>query len=158
MDENFKIYFEQLKGGKIEKIEATFTPDFLCIKEDALQFKDPIQITGETYLADDALILHLDATTAAMISCSICNEPVKVPVDIHGFYHAEPIEGLKHGYFNFKEILREAILLEVPAFAECSKGNCPKRKEIGKFLKKPMNTDETGNRPFADINLDQFKP
>ncbi|MBA3237084.1 MAG: hypothetical protein H0T62_01885 [Parachlamydiaceae bacterium] len=158
MDETFKIYFEQLKGGKIEKIDATFTPEFLSVEEESLHFKDPVQLKGEAYLADDALILHLDAETVAVIPCSICNEPVKVPVEIHSFYHAEDIEGLKNGYFNFKEILREALLLEVPAFAECSKGNCPKRKEIVKFLKNPTSTEENGNRPFADINLDQFKP
>lgn len=158
MDDTFKIFFEQLKGGKVEKLDVTVAPDFLHIDEDVLQFKDPVLIKGEAYLADDALILHLNAEAIAVIPCSICNEPVRVPIEIRNFYHAEPIEGLKKGYFDFKEVVREAILLEVPAFAECSKGNCPKRKEIVKFLKKPASTDDTGNRPFADINLDQFKP
>ena len=55
--------------------------------------------------------------------------------------------------------LREAVLLETPTFAECE-GDCPRRKEIAKYLKKPEKTgpdgkDDEGYHPFADIKWDE---
>lgn len=157
MDEKFKIYLEQLKSGGTEKIDITCSSDFLGVNEENLYFEDPVQVTGEIYLADEELILHLDAFAKAIIPCSICNEPVKVELEVIGFYHAEPVAEIKRGSFNFQEVLREAILLEVPQFAEC-KGNCPQRKQVDKYLKKPKAPNDQGYQPFADINLDQFKP
>lgn len=158
MDEYFKIFFEQLRDGNTEKIDITCDPAFLEVKDEALSFKQPVKIQGEAYLADDTLILHLNISTSAAIPCSICNAPVESPIELKGFYHTEPIEEIKHGYFNFQEVVREAILLEVPPFAECHAGNCPDRKGISKYLKKPINAKNEGHQPFADINLDQFKP
>lgn len=158
MDETFKIFIEQLKSGGIEKIEITCAPDFLGVAEDALRFKHPIQVNGETYLADETVVLHFNTTTVAMISCSICNAPVETSIEVANFYHMLPLEEIKNGCFNFQEVLREALLLEVPLFAECSNGHCPQRKEIAKYLKSPTRKDSDGHQPFADINLDQFKP
>lgn len=157
MDERFKIFLEQLKSGDTEKIDITCSSDFLAVNEDDLRFEGPVHVTGDVYLADEELILHLDVSAKAIIPCSICNEPVKVEVEVIGFYHAEPIAELKTGSFNFQEVLREAILLEVPQFAECG-GNCPQRKQVDKYLKQPKAQDGQGYQPFADINLDEFKP
>ncbi len=157
MDERFKIFFEQLKEGSTEKIDITCDPDFLEVSEEALSFKDPVCIKGEVYVADSTLILHLDIATSARISCSICNAPVEIPVELIGFYHTESVEEMKEGYFNFREVIREAILLEAPAFAECHEGNCPDRKGIAKYLKQSTDVKNEGHQPFADINLDQFK-
>jgi uncharacterized metal-binding protein YceD (DUF177 family) len=158
MDEIFKIFTEQLKDGDIKKIDISCASEFLDVTEEALRFKDPIQVNGEVYLADDAVVLHFDAATIAIIPCSICNAPVKTEIKVNNFYHMIPLEEIKNGYFNFQDILREAILLEVPAFAECNNGQCQHRKEIAKYLKSPNRPESDGHQPFADINLDQFKP
>jgi uncharacterized metal-binding protein YceD (DUF177 family) len=157
MDERFKIFFEHLRDGGTDKIDITCDPDFLEVSDEALFFTQPVKIKGEAYLTDDTLILHLNIATSASISCSICNAPVTVPLELTNFYHTEQIEELKSGCFNFQQAVREAILLEVPAFAECHEGNCPDRKGIAKFLKKPTSAKNDGHQPFADINLDQFK-
>lgn len=156
MDERFKIFLEQLKGGATEKLEITCSPDFLEVKEPDLHFNDPVTVQGTAYLADEELILHIDCFVSAMIPCSICNAPVRVEMSIVNYYHVEPIAEVKLGYFNFKEVLREMILLEIPRFAECE-GGCPQRKQLDKYLKKSKISDDQGYQPFADINLDQFK-
>lgn len=157
IDESFRIYVEQLRDGQIEALTECFPADFLDVKEEALSFFDPVNIDGEAYLADDMLILHLNVSTIATMPCRICNEPVKVNVEINEFYHAEPLDEIKGSIFNFREILREAILLETPPTAECHEGKCPKRKTLQKFLKKEgekeNKDDDEGYRPFADLEL-----
>ncbi len=157
MDERFKIFFEYLQDGGTESIDITCEPDFLEVEEENLVFTKPVKITGETYLTDETLILHLNIVTSASIPCSICNAPVEVPIELTNFYHTEQIEEIKNGCFNYQEAIREAILLEVPAFAECREGNCPDRKDLSKFLKEPKSAKDDGHQPFADINLDEFK-
>ena len=145
-----KIYIEQLRNGHVEKINEIVPPDFLDITERDLAFKDPVAIEGEAYIASDDLILRLAVETHALIPCSICNENVKVQIQISNLTHAEPLGQIKSGVFDFMELLREAILLETPAFAECNDGKCSKRKEIKKYLKDPAEKQE-GYRPFADL-------
>lgn len=159
MDDRFKIYIEQLRDGHIEAISESFSPDFLEVQEKDLRFPNPIEVKGEAYLAEDNLVLHLTIATTAIIPCSICNEPVSVKIDIDGLYYAIPVEEIRAGIFNFREILRESVILEAPALSECNDGHCPQRKEIEKYLKKdrvPSDLDlDEGYQPFADIDFDK---
>lgn len=155
MDEAFKIYADQLRNGHIEQLDEKLAPDFMEIQDEDLTFLQPIEVTGEAYIADQELILHLNVYTQATIPCAICNEPVLVDVSLDGFYHAVPYEELKSGIYDYRHILREAILLETPRFGECE-GKCPKRKEIQKYLKKEGAIDdqsppEEGQQPFAHL-------
>lgn len=156
IDESFRIYVEQLRDGQIESLEETYPPAFLNVAEKDLAFVDPVRIKGEAYLADDVLVLHLDVRTLATMPCRICNESIKADVVINEFYHAEPLEEIKGSVFDFREMLREAILLETPPLAECHQGNCPKRKALQQFFKKEgtvKNGEEEGYQPFADLDL-----
>jgi hypothetical protein len=158
MDDDFKIYVDQLRNGHDKTIAEKLSPDFLEINERDLVFEKNVTLDGKAYLADQELILHWDIHAEALIACTICNAKVPVDIEIENFYHAEPLSEIKGAVFNFKELLRSTILLEVPSFAECNHGNCPKRKEIVKYLKeKPeLPSDEEGNegyRPFADLDL-----
>jgi uncharacterized metal-binding protein YceD (DUF177 family) len=161
MDDQFKIYVEQLRDGHIENIAEEFPPAIMDMNDKELAFHDKIVLRGQVYLAEETLVLHFNVTTSAILLCSVCNAPVKVPVEINGSYQTIPLEEIKGGVFNFKEILREAILLETPTFAECE-GDCPRRKEIAKYLKKtektgPDGNDDEGYHPFADIKWDKNK-
>lgn len=154
MDDQFKIYIEQLRGGHETQLDEKLAPAFMDIREDELSFEKEIDLQGKAYLAEDELIINWDIHTEALLPCSICNEKVSVPIDIENFYYSEPLSSIKSGVYNFKELLRETILLEVPPFAECHQGQCPKRKEIGKYLK-PDSIDEDANEgyhPFADLD------
>lgn len=146
----FRIYTDRLHDGHTEEFNEEVPPDFLEVSEEDLQFGDPVLFRGEAYTADDDLILHFTVSTAAKIPCSICNDPVKVEVGEFEFYHAEPMSEIRSGVFNFKELLREAILIEVPAFAECSQGQCPRRQELSKYLKDEDEGDQVYH-PFADL-------
>lgn len=153
MDDVFKIYVDQLRKGHEEKIHEKLGPDFLDIHESDLVFDQPIELEGTAYLAEKELILHWNIKTEVLVSCSICNDLVRIPLHIQNFYHSEPLSEIKSGVYYFKDLLRETVLLEVPAFAECCGGNCPKRKEYTKYLKISSGEDEEeGYHPFADLD------
>lgn len=156
MEDEFKIFVEQLRDGREKRINECLSPDFLEINEPDLAFDDPVELKGLAYLAEEELIINWDIRTVALISCAICNEKVPVDIVIENFYHSEPIEGISTGIYNFKQLLRDTILLEVPSFAECNGGDCPRRKEIAKYLKGPSSehsNDEEGYQPFADLDI-----
>ncbi len=146
----FKIYVEQLRDGQTARIDEVIPAEFLAVNDDDLKFEKPVTVKGEAYLAGENLVLHLVVTAKAIVPCVVCNEPAEVEIHLGNLYHLEPLEEIKGAIFNFKEVLREAILLEAPAFAECD-GKCRKRKEIQKYLKKSEETTEEGYHPFANL-------
>lgn len=151
MQENpFKIYIDRLRHGEVEKIALTLSPEFLDIQETELQFKSPVEIRGEVYLAEGELILHFHIITEARLPCAICNESTAVPVDIKKFYFTKPVTEITSHIFDFSKEVREAILLEVPFIVECCEGKCPSRKELAEYLAPPLN-DEEGWQPFKDL-------
>lgn len=157
-DERFKIYVDRLRTGELEVVKESLSPEFLDVKEKDLSYEDPVELQGEAYLADEMLILRFAIRTFATIPCRICNKKVKSPISVPQLYHALPIDEIKGSVFNFKEILREAVILETPAMAECA-GDCPERAVIGRYLKNKKNrnvsddTDDGGYRPFANIDI-----
>lgn len=156
MDDIFKIYTEQLRGGHERQIHERLSPEFLDTQESELTFNKDVQLDGCAYLAEQELVIHWNIQAEALIPCSVCNEKVPIDIRIDNSYCSESLENIPSDVFNFKELLRETILLEVPAFTECHGGNCPERKEIAKYLKDPSkegdNQDE-GYHPFADLDL-----
>lgn len=154
MDDAFKIYVEQLREGHEEIIREIFDPSFMDVRESDLSFHQPVELEGEAYLADRELVLHWDVKTVALMTCSVCNDPVKVPLHVQNFYHSESLAEIKTGIYSFKDLLRETLLLEVPSFVECCEGQCPKRQEYSKYLKKPSAplVEEEGYQPFADLD------
>lgn len=154
MDDFFKIYIEQLRDGREEQINEKLDPSFLDVQEPDLIFEKPVELEGVAYLAEHELVLKWNIRAEAIMPCSICNEPVKTLIDICDFYYSEPVSEIKTGVYNFKNLLRETILLEIPPFIECHEGQCPKRQEYQKYLKEPSNppSDEEGYHPFADLD------
>lgn len=158
MNEAFKIYIERLREKNFEKIEESFAPLFLDVHEGNLNYQDPIIVSGEAYLAEDELILKWNIATKAVLPCIICTEPVRIDVVIKACYQAIPLAEIKGGIFNFKNLLREAVILETPSFAECE-GKCPRRQEVVKFLKKESSQGkgEDSYLPFSNLKWDKKK-
>lgn len=155
----FNIYIEQLRDGQVEKIDEVLDPGFLDVDEADLSLKSPVQLYGEAYLADHELVLHWNIRTEARVPCVMCNELVAVPLVIDNFYASEMVAEIKSGVFNYRELLRETILLEVPPFVECCSGSCPKRQELSHYIKVSSDrfAEENGAcpdgfRPFADLD------
>lgn len=145
------IYVDRLKDGLVEKFAGTTNTEFLG--KDPL-FQENLTLSGEAYVTSDHLILKLQAKTVTWLPCSICNELTEVPLSLSDFYHAEPLSEIP-SVFDFSELLREDILLQLPLFVECG-GNCPHREEIKKFLKNPAEESVKGSLhdvqfPFSDL-------
>lgn len=148
--EGFKIYLDQLKNGHVERIEETFSPEFLEIQEEDLSFSKPILVNGEAYVTEGNLVLRLNIFTYAELLCSMCNEPVQVAIKLEDLYHTEPLDEVKGAIFSMADTIREAILLQTPLFAECNEGKCLSRKELDKYLSKP-GQEEKNHHPFEGL-------
>ena len=155
MSPQLKIYIDRLKDGHAEKIDETINSEILAVQEEHLSFLGQISIAGQAYLAEDHLIINSKISSVALIPCSICNKPVEVPIVLENFYFTIPLNELNSSVFDLTDEVREAILLQLPAFAECLEGRCPERTEIQEYLKKSdINAKEKdqSNFPFADLN------
>lgn len=153
MDNPFVIQIDTLKGGSVKKFNASFSSDFLDVNESDLCFKDKVQVSGETYLTDEDLVIHFNASTFAQIPCSICNRWVSLPLSVNGFYHTEPLTEIPGVIFDFRSIIREALLVELPKIAECN-GNCSERKDLSSYLHSKTPKDDSNQYfPFNDLKF-----
>lgn len=156
MEDSFKIYVDQLRDGHIEKIAETFSADFIGLHDADLAFEDPVHVEGEAYVAEDDFVMRLTIKTQALVPCVICNTLLRVPVVIQNAYFAIPRSDIKTGVYDFREALREQIVVDAPHLAECE-GHCPRRKELAKYLKEGSEDEtkdgEPGYHPFADFDF-----
>ena len=153
-EENFKIYVDRLREGTEVEITDKFDVDFLQIDDKELKFVGPLLLTGSAYVAETELIINWCFKVKALLPCTICTELTEVKVEIANGYECIQLSEIKNGIFNFKSLLREAVLIEVPFFAECNGGMCAQRAEISKYLKEndsDTSLDE-GQNPFADFD------
>lgn len=142
------ILIDRLKSGQTEKIDQKLDSEFLGPDEAELKFPTPVTVNGEAYLTDDHLIIHLKAETAVLMPCSICNQMIEADLKINNFYQAVPIEEISSAIFDYQDLLREALLLELPRTVECNGGKCPDRE----VLKPYMHAEDKTNFPFADLD------
>jgi len=148
----FKILIDRLKGGQTLKLEEMADPAFLGPDEPELRFKTPVSVKGEVYLTDDHLIIHLKTDTKVTMPCAVCNTMIDIDLKVDNFYHTEPIEEVRSAVYDYSEVLREALLIELPRTVECG-GKCPDRVMIAPYLRPQDRT----NFPFADINKEDLK-
>jgi uncharacterized metal-binding protein YceD (DUF177 family) len=156
--EALKVYVDRLKDGHHLKIKEILPPNFLDVQDEELLFQEPVHISGEIYLAEDHLVMHLTIGTSALLPCSICNGAVCSPIAIKDVYLTEPLEEIKNALFDVTERIRETILLQIPLFTECNQGKCPEREKIKPFLKSEETSlasksipKEVTYFPFADL-------
>lgn len=150
MDDQFRIYIEQLKKRGELSFREELSPDFIEVSEQALSFPSPVILRGTASIADKELLVVWDIDTTALIPCKICNAPVVVPVCVRRFYHSEPLAELKSGIYDFRNLLRETILLETPRFAECG-GACPERATLSRYASPGQSPDV--QHPFASLKV-----
>ena len=153
MQEVFKIWIDRLGEGNVQKIDGSFASSFLEVDEQELKFPAPVQVTGEAYLADQHLVIHLTARTTAAMPCTICNQMIETELAVKNFYHSEALEEIPSAVFDFAAPLREALLIELPHYFECCNGNCPERANIAPYLRSSPKAadDKKINLPFADL-------
>lgn len=149
MKNTLLIYIDRLEEGKEHIIEDSLDPSFMELNEKELQFKKNIIFNAKAYVANDYLVIQGKVKAYPILPCLVCNEPTESPIEIDHFYHTEKLSDIKGARFDYLELLRELILINIPHFIECSKGNCPERKNISQFLKKQEKTDAT--YPFNSL-------
>lgn len=152
MKEECLIWIDRLKSGQTQKITESLSPDFLKINEEDLKFTAPVQVQGDAYLSDDELIIHLKASTQAMMPCVICNQLITIALVLDDFYHAQPINEIPGAIFDFQEPLREALLLELPRYVECNQGKCPDRPAMAPYLCSNKQQKQEIHFPFSDLD------
>ena len=118
MNEDFLINIDQLRKTGNLSLNMTLPSDFLELEESELHFGAEIVLQGEAYVVDERLILHLDMIVPAILVCTICSGDAHKDVKIDNFYHVEETKKLKSTIYDFSNVLRQEILLEVPQFAE----------------------------------------
>lgn len=134
MDDTFRIYVHRLKDGVEEKILETLPPDFLEVCEAELAFPEPVILKGTATMTDSMVVLYFNIETVAVMPCAICNQECRVKIVIRNFCHTEKLSEIKGGVFDYRKVLREGILLELPYTAECNEGCCPERSTLAKYL------------------------
>jgi uncharacterized metal-binding protein YceD (DUF177 family) len=157
--EEFRIYLDRLKNGSIEKLGGSFSTEFLELKERDLFFSDSLEITGEIYLTDNTLVLHFAIEAVSLQPCLVCNETCSCKIRVKNHYHTEDVSQIKSGIFDFRQVMRDAILLEVPSVVECRNGNCPEREVLAQYFTKDEDSpkDSAGQdayHPFSDLKVD----
>lgn len=152
-----KIYIDRLKDGRIEKIAVSLPSVFLGIEEKELVFSKEAFVLGKAYLVEDNLVLRLSVRIEGMLPCLMCNEMSSFEVSIKERYFVQRLQDIKMSVFDFKKILREALLLEVPSTLECCGGSCPKRKRMLKYLKEKgeegVCSKDFAYYPFNDLDF-----
>lgn len=148
-DDVFKIFIHHLTEGKQQKIEENLLPIFLEIEDADLAFKEPVHVQGWAEISEGMLILRFNIQTEALIPCAICNQHVRIKIDVPNFYYTEKLSHIRTGFFSCKELLREEILLMVPKKIECRPEGCPERKAMAKYLSNKKKENVT--HPFNDL-------
>ncbi|MFY7842592.1 MAG: YceD family protein [Rhabdochlamydiaceae bacterium] len=155
MSKLFDIFIDRLNNGNELIIDEITNCDFLEIQEDELKFNHDLKLKGKAYIAHDHLIISLKIHSQASIPCTICNHLFDYSIHLDSFYLAKPIEEIPSPIYNFGLDIREAILLEIPPFAECNQGKCPLRVDVQKFLK---NKGEKTNQPTEQKSNSSYFP
>ena len=147
-----KIYVDRLRNKEKEILQEKISPTFLDINEKEIEFKNAITIKGKTSICEKNLLLEIDVTTTVHLPCIVCNKQVEIPVLCH-ICNLLPLDEIDVIY-DYSDLLRLEILLQIPSFVECNDGNCSERKQLEKYLtknKKDMKEKIDNNYPFKKL-------
>jgi uncharacterized metal-binding protein YceD (DUF177 family) len=159
-DTPFRILVDRLKDGGELTLSESVTPESLDVSGKELAFEGPIAVDLVAYITDLWLIVDLSIQATAVLSCALCNEPMKYPIRLAHVIHEEALEGIKKGVFDGAHLIREAILLEIPFYPLCGITSCCNREEVKRYLKPASSSEladdaraaeEIGYRPFQDF-------
>lgn len=153
--ESFRLYPERLREGEEERLSEVVAADFLGVEEENLSYTGNVFFQGKASRIDEKLLLQLRIEAQAEIPCSICNEATTIKIEVPSLCHSVELSAIQGAVFDCRDLLREAILLETPSFAECHGGNCPQRAQLGKYLKKtPIGqgaAEEPVHQPLKEL-------
>lgn len=149
----FQIPLGPLQTGQTAQLDIVVpAADFLDIEDENLAFSGDVAVSGEAYLAEEELVLHIGISAVSLVKCLICDRYIETPIEMKNLYHAVSLKEIKGAFFDMKDLVRENLLLEAPEFAECNGGQCPDREEIKNYMHDPEKGENEGFSPFSDLN------
>ena len=140
-----RIQLEKLQGGK-GGFAHVYQPDELNPVDERVRLSEPAEVKGNVKLAGHEVVVSGHVETRAQLECDRCLKPVELPVSadfvleyITGSdYESSSVAALSEEEMavsvfdgesiDVDEIVKEQILLEVPARTLCRedcKGICP---------------------------------
>lgn len=152
----FEIPIASLSHDGDIKLEECVEVSALDLKDSEVMFISPLKLNGKAYLADNHIIIAVDAEIDIALSCTICNGDAKKTIVLENHYITKPLAEIKEPKFNYFDDLRQAIFLEVPPYLECEGGQCPKREELKPYYKTTSQAKETSTETYYPFgNLDK---
>ena len=151
MEHPFHIEISRLRLAGSLPFEAEAFPSFMDLEStDPLRYEGKIHVKGKIDYNPDTLHLHLTLKATANLPCVICQNPVKVEVEVRDVHHVEMLDEVLGLELDFGDFVRDSILLETPQRAECL-GKCPERDTLSKHFAKEKSIQ---NNPFEGLELD----
>jgi len=130
------LYIDRLRDGRIENIEQELDPKQLDIIDDEIDCVKPIATSIKAYLADDFLIICLSLSAELLLHCRICNEQFAFPLTLSHIDQEIPLDEIHDAVFDVASMIREILLVEVPAYPQCGGKVCCNRDSIKKYFSK----------------------
>jgi len=154
MEHPFYIEISRLRLAGSLPFQAEAPASFMDLKkEDPLHYEGKVNVKGKIDYNPDTLHLHLTLQATANVPCIICQNPVKVEVEVRDVHHVEMLDEVKGLELDFADFVRDTLLLETPQRAECL-GKCPEREVLKEHFAKE---DSVKKSPFDGLELDQFE-
>jgi len=150
MNENLTAFIDRLRDGGETFFDEKVSGEQLNASDEELRFAKNASVKGKAYLADEHLVIALDIDAHPELPCTVCNEWTPVGLSLKKYYITKPLEEIRSNVYSFVEDVREAILLEVPQFAECG-GNCPSREALDGYCGKEKEVSDDTHFPFKDL-------
>lgn len=151
MEHPFHIEISRLRLAGSLPFEAEVKSSFMDLQPaDSLQYEGKVLVKGKIDYHPDTLHLHLTLKAKASLPCVICQNPVKVDVEVKDVHHIEMLDEVLGLELDFGDFVRDSILLETPHRAECL-GKCPEREALSKHFAKEKSIQ---NHPFEGLELD----
>jgi len=147
------LYLDHLQPDEEMAVSYTIDPAFLDFNpKDEVQPSRPVVVEGTCSLVDDFVILNLLVKAFFSVHCAHCNEQFEYEVCIDHFAHQELLENIEQKKWNLSEIVREAIVLELPFFPQCGGKKCLHIDELRKYFHvQTQEKDEGNSSPFQSF-------
>ena len=141
--------------GEVE-FEERLPPEFLDLPQgDELSAASDILVSGRAYRASEWIMIQADVTVSMCLPCSMCNDMCTFSIELTSWEQSLPASSMKDGMIDLSEVLREAILLEVPFFVRCCGDTCRNDDEFRKYCmsENKISADdvEERNQPFLSL-------
>jgi len=138
---------DALCGNEIVLDERVDSSLLQLSDHDELTAISEVLVCGKVYRADNWILVDARVSVSFSLPCAVCNEPFEYTVNLPKWVHEEVVRELSGGSWDIREPLREAILLEIPFFAQCGEGGCSNFDSVRKFIR----SEEEMQTPFKDL-------